>query len=176
MPASEEIVFKNIEGNAIELNLEIENNNVLLLELNVLRSPDKEECIRIVFMKNRGNGGGCHHRPGEIQSGPSKLPPPRFPVLPSRESLIATESSRSSLHPDVTPRGSEMAPFNLDKEGNLKLSVFIDKSVADVFVNGKQALSLRVCPSCEDAVGVALRSQGKPSQLKRPEARQMKSI
>lgn len=58
----------------------------------------------------------------------------------------------------------------------LKLRVFIDKSVVEVFVNGKLALAVRVYPSRKDAIGVSLRSQGQDSKLKSLEAWQMKSI
>ena len=56
------------------------------------------------------------------------------------------------------------------------MRVFIDKSVVEVFVNGKQVLAVRVYPSRNDSVGVSLRSQGKDSELKLLEAWQMKSI
>ena len=58
----------------------------------------------------------------------------------------------------------------------LKLRVFIDKSVVEVFVNGKQVVAVRVYPSRSDAVGVSLRSQGQDSDLKSLTAWQMKSI
>ncbi len=59
---------------------------------------------------------------------------------------------------------------------NLKLRVFVDKSVVEVFVNGKQCIAARVYPSRQDAIGVSLRSQGQDSQLKLLEAWQMRSI
>ncbi len=58
----------------------------------------------------------------------------------------------------------------------LKLRVFIDKSVVEVFVNGKQCIAARVYPSRQDALGVSLRSQVQDSELKLLEAWQMKSI
>jgi len=54
--------------------------------------------------------------------------------------------------------------------------VFIDKSVVEVFVNGKQVVAVRVYPSRKDSIGVSLRSQGKDSELKLLEAWQMKNI
>ncbi len=59
---------------------------------------------------------------------------------------------------------------------NLKLRVFVDKSVVEVFVNGKQCIAARVYPSRQDAIGVSLRSQGQDSELKLLEAWQMRSI
>ncbi len=64
----------------------------------------------------------------------------------------------------------------LDKKEPLKLRVFIDRSIVEVFVNGKQCLGVRVYPGREDSVGVSLRSQGKASKLTSLDAWQMKSI
>ncbi|MEJ7738260.1 MAG: glycoside hydrolase family 32 protein [Chitinophagaceae bacterium] len=181
LPANKEVVFQNIKGNALEINMEIDPKDVPMLELNVLRSPDKEEFTRILFMEGRGMGPGRNYRFGEVSAlqaerqanaaaRPSSSPPP------PRESLITIESSYSSLHPDVRPRGPETASFIMTPDENLKLRVFIDKSVVEVFVNGKQCVAARVYPSREDAVGVSIRSQGQNSDLKLLEAWQMKSI
>jgi beta-fructofuranosidase len=180
LPANQEVVLQNIKGDAIELNLEIDPKEASMLELNVLRSPNKEEFTRIVFMEGRGMGPGRDYRFGEVArlqtDRPATAVQPTPPTPPLRESLITIESSYSSLHPDVRPRGPETASFMMKNDENLKLRVFIDKSVVEVFVNGKQALAVRVYPSREDAVGVSLRSQGQASELKSFEAWQMKSI
>jgi beta-fructofuranosidase len=64
----------------------------------------------------------------------------------------------------------------MKSDETLKLRVFIDKSVVEVFVNGKQCLAARVYPSLKDAVGVSIRAQGKEAALKSFDAWQMKSI
>ena len=63
--------------------------------------------------------------------------------------------------PDVLSRAPETGPVFLEPDEPLKLRVFIDRSVVEVFVNGKQCLALRVYPGREDSIGVSLRSQGK---------------
>ena len=180
LAANKEVVLPNIKGDAMELNMEIDPKNASMLELNVLRSPNKEEYTRIVFMEDRGMSTGRDYRYGEIARLQKEMPvrttAPVPPTPPARESLITIESSYASLHPDVRPRGPETASFIMKENENLKLRVFIDKSVVEVFVNGKQALAVRVYPSREDAVGVSLRSQGQASELKKFEAWQMKSI
>ena len=60
--------------------------------------------------------------------------------------------------------------------GPLKLRVFIDHSVVEVFVNGKVYLALRVYPGRKDSVGVAVRAQGQAALLKRLDAWPMQSI
>ena len=178
--ANKEVVLQNIKGDAMEINLEIDPKDASMLELNVLRSPNKEEFTRIVFMEGRGMSPGRDYRFGQVARLQTDIPATATPTGPStpplRESLITIESSYSSLHPDVRPRGPETASFLMKNDENLKLRVFIDKSVVEVFVNGKQALAVRVYPSREDAVGVSLRSQGQASELISLEAWQMKNI
>jgi beta-fructofuranosidase len=178
LPANKEIVLKNIQGDAMEIELEIDPKDAPMFELNVLRSPNKEEYTRISFMQERGMSTGRNYRFGEVATLQSdrSASPPNSVNRSVRESLISIETAYSSLHPDVRSRGPETGSFLLAKDELLKLRVFIDKSVVEVFVNGKQALSVRVYPSRKDATGVSLRSQGKDAVLQKMEAWQMKSI
>ena len=90
--------------------------------------------------------------------------------------MITIDSSYSSLLPDVLSRAPETAPVALESDETLKLRVFIDKSVVEVFVNGKQCVAMRVYPGGEESVGVSLRSQGRDAVLKSLDAWQMKNI
>jgi len=58
----------------------------------------------------------------------------------------------------------------------LKLRVFIDRSVVEVFVNGRQCVAMRVYPGREDSLGVSLRAQGQDAELKSLDAWQMENI
>lgn len=161
LPANKEVVLKNIKGNAMEIVAEIDVKDVPAFEINVLRSPKKEEYTRIAFFRDRGYSAN--------RQGTSDVPG-------THNSLVTLETSHASLHPDVRPRAPETAPLLLDKDEPLRLRIFIDKSVVEVFVNGKQALAARVYPSKNNSIGVSLLSIGKDSQLKSLEAYQMKSI
>jgi beta-fructofuranosidase len=70
----------------------------------------------------------------------------------------------------------ETAQFLLDGNEPLKLRVFIDRSVVEVFANGRQYAALRVYPGREDSIGVSLRSQGRSSELKPLDVWSMKSV
>ncbi len=168
LPANKEIVLNNIKGNTMELNVEIDLKMSPMIELNVLRSPNKEEFTRVAFFRGRGFNA--------IRQGTKDLQPAGTPQSNFNGSLISIETSYASLYPDVNPRAPETAPVYLDINEPLKLRVFIDKSVVEVFVNGKQALAVRVYPSLSTSVGVSLRSQGQDIELKSLEAWQMKSI
>jgi len=185
LPANKEIILKNIKGNAMEISAEIDLKNAQLVELNVLRSPDKQEYTRIVFYKEKGMSQGLNYTAGEqtaymphdlvklFTSDTSNLSSGRFNP---RASLISIESSNASILPDVLIRPHETAPVVLGKDETLKLRIFIDKSVLEVFVNGRQCVATRVYPGRDDSIGVSVRSQGSDAELKSLDAWQMKSI
>jgi beta-fructofuranosidase len=89
---------------------------------------------------------------------------------------VTLDSSYSSALPDVLSRAPETAPVRLQPDEPLKLRAFVDRSVVEVFVNGKQCLALRVYPGRQDSVGVSLRSQGQDAVLRSLDAWQMESI
>ncbi len=158
LPANREVVLHNIRGNAMEIITEIDPGNAPLVELNVLRSPGREEFTRIAFFGKRGYRNRGHRKDG-----------PEY-------SLVSIDSSYSSMHPDARSRAPESAPVLLDEGEPLTLRVFVDRSVVEVFINEKQCSALRVYPSRGDSVGVSLRSQGQSALIKSLDAWQMKSI
>lgn len=165
LPANEEIILDGISGNAIEILAEIDAKDAPMVELNVLRSPDKKEFTRIGFYKKRGMWQGRNYDRPMPQSWKQKL-----------NSLLTIDSSYSSILPDVKSRAPETGSFYLEPEENLKLRVFIDKSVVEVFANGKLCVAVRVYPGMDDSLGVSLRSQGQDSELISFEAYDMKNI
>ena len=160
-----ETVFDQLAGNAIELSLEVETNGAPLIELDVLRSPDQQEYTRIAFYRDRSVRPLV---PGNEASTP--------PNSEGTYSLVALDSSHASIQPQARSRPPEIAPVFLAPEENLKMRVFIDKSIVEVFVNDRQCLAVRVYPGREDSVGVALRAVGRDVRLVVLDAWEMKSI
>ena len=160
-----EIVFDQFAGNAMELSLEVETNGAPLIELDVLRSPDQQEYTRIAFYRDRSV------KP--IEPGIGAGTPPNSE---GTYSLVALDSSHASIQPQARSRPPEIAPVFLVPEENLKMRVFIDKSIVEVFVNDRQCLAVRVYPGREDSVGVALRAVGRDVRLVALDAWEMKSI
>ena len=74
------------------------------------------------------------------------------------EKMLKVDTRKSG--PEGTPKGVEAGPFELKDGERLKLRVFVDKSVVEVFANGRQAVMRRIYPSREDSVGVSLFSNG----------------
>jgi beta-fructofuranosidase len=157
LPANQEIVLDSLQGNAMELIATINPGTAPMVELNVLRSPNREEYTRIAFFKERGFAD-------------------RVSGTRQHQSLITIDSSYSSLAADVLSRAPETAPISLRPDEDLELRVFIDKSVVEVFVNGKQCVAMRVYPERPDSVGVSFRSQGADSSIKSLQSWQMQSI
>lgn len=165
IPSNKEIVLDDIKGNAMEVIAEIDPMGSPMVELNVLRSPDKQEYTRIAFFKNRGMHQGRNYM---------QPPPEHWQV--EHNSILTVESSHSSILPNARSRPPESAPLLLEENENLELRIFIDKSVVEVFANGKQCIALRVYPGLEESVGVSLYSQGQEAKLISLEAYQMMSI
>ncbi len=165
LTANEERVLQGIEGKAIELSVEIDTKDAPMIELNVFRSPGKEEFTRISFFRNRGYRNWERYRGWE----PGKR-------LDASDSLISIDSSYSSELPDALSRAPETAPVFLRPDEHLNLRIFLDKSVLEVFVNGKQCVAMRVYPSRKDSRGVSIRSQGNNARLVTVDAWQMENI
>ena len=72
----------------------------------------------------------------------------------------------ASTLPNIRTRPPESGSFYLPPNEPLKLRVFVDKSVVEVFANGKQCVAMRVYPGRKDSVGVSLRAQGDDAELK----------
>jgi len=155
LPANQEMVLPGIAGNCMELEAEIDPQGAPMVELNVLRSPGREEVTRICFYPGRGY---------------------RNRVTGRQDSAISIDSSYSSQLPEALSRAPETAQVWLAEGEPLRLRVFIDRSVVEVFVNGRQCLGLRVYPGREDSTGVSLRAQGRGAQLRSLDAWQMNSI
>ena len=79
------------------------------------------------------------------------------------ESKLKVDTHKSG--PADTPKGVEAGPFALKEGERLKLRVFVDKSVVEVFANSRQAVMRRIYPSQPDSVGVCLFSTGGPTQV-----------
>ena len=171
--ANHELVLEGIEGNTVELNLEIDPKDANLVEVNVLRSPNKEEFTRITFFKDRG----YNYRFRAPNRTALNANSPLIKNIKSRqESLLTIDTSYSSILPDSISRAPETAPVHLDDQEILNLRIFIDRSVLEVFINGKQCVSVRVYPGRDDSLGISLYARGSAAKLIKMDAWKMKSI
>jgi beta-fructofuranosidase len=157
LPAGREILLKNIAGNAMEIQAEIDPRNANEVCLTVLRSPGKEEYTDIRF-----------RRKGYVKADASGRSVTR--------DAIVIDPTRASLYRDVQRRPPEIAPFELPKGEPLKFRIFVDRSIVEVFAGNRQCLALRVYPQRPDSVGVSISAKNADASLRRLDAWQMKSI
>lgn len=72
-----------------------------------------------------------------------------------RADALELDTSRSTTRSDARSRPPEQAPLRLADDEPLRLRVFVDRSVVEVFANGRQSLTARVYPHT-DSTGVGL--------------------
>ena len=173
LPANREIVLDDIEGSAIELQITLDPKLTSMFEVDVLRSPDKEEFTRICFFNRRGN----KYREPFADDVRSNLAISTILSNPTRyEGIISVDNSRPSALPDALSRPPESAPVLIEPDEPVRLRIFVDRSVVEVYVNERQCVAVRVYPGREDSTGVSLLSVGQQTELLSLDCWQMKSI
>jgi len=155
IPTNRDLILENIQGNTMELDVEIDTRESGWVQLNILRSPGAEEQTSIIFYNLQTPDG--LYLDGLIKE------------------KVVLDASRSTIRNDIWLRPPEQADVNRNGE-NLKLRVFIDRSVVEVFVNNRQYVAMRVYPGRKDSLGVSLRAHGQDAVLKKLDAWQMKPI
>ena len=82
------------------------------------------------------------------------------------ETVISYDASEGELKvdtrksgPEGTPKNVEAGPFSLKANERLKLRIFVDKSVVEVFANGRQAVMRRIYPAQSDSLGISIFSK-----------------
>lgn len=158
LPANKEIVLPGISGNAVEIDLTLDPKDATAIELNVLRSPGKEEYTKIVFYRD----GGYLIRD---YSGPA-----------TRTSAISIDNLNSSISGKVEFRVPEVASVEIKEGEPVNLHIFIDRSIVEVFVNNRQCIALRAYPERDDSKGVSIIAHGRDALLKSLDAWQMENI
>jgi beta-fructofuranosidase len=79
------------------------------------------------------------------------------------EKKLKVDTTRSSLRDG--PKTIESGPFELKADEPLRLRVFLDRSVVEVFANERQAVMRRIYPTRPDSVGVAAFAAGGPARV-----------
>ena len=168
LPANEDVVLKTISGNTMELIAEIDPKSAQTIELELLRSPEGEEKTRIIIQPEKGYSPRIF--------GLDDMRARRAAGEVMYDTVVTLDNTRSSIFPKAASRPPEMDSFKRGKGEPLKLHIFIDRSVVEVFVNGKACVAARTYPGREDSLGVALRAQGADAKLVSLDAWQMGTI
>ena len=134
-----EVAIREIRGDCLEIQLEMTPEGARRFGLAVRASPDGAEQTRIFFDTAAGQVGIDGTRAARVMNGR-----PQVPFLPAGEKEIQVQG----------------APFELSAGEPLRLRVFLDRSVIEVFVNGRQSLTQRIYPTQGDSMEVRAFSDG----------------
>ena len=162
----EELVLTEIKGDCLEFRLTMETHGAVDLGIKVRCAPDGSEQTAIVW--NPSN------RVLTIDTRLSSLradilhPWPRPWATVFSDPLGRFEETR---HVDV-----QEAPLEMTAGEALELRVFLDRSVLEVFANGRQCLTQRIYPDRDDSLGTVLFSKGGQAVVKTIEAWDMVAI
>ena len=146
LPANEERIVDEISGDCYELELGLDTQDASAVELCVLSSTNKEEHTKISVFRNRG-----YFDRTRWQRGPG--------------TFVTLDNSNSSTAPGVRCRAPETANVPIPKDDEVKLRVFVDRSIVEVFVNDLRCLAVRVYPSRSDSVGIRLKAIGSSARV-----------
>ena len=98
-------------------------------------------------------------------------------VAYSREdSSVSLAVAKSSKSPDMVGRGSQRDTIELAQGEPLRLHVFVDRSIVEVFDDSGLGLTKRVYPTRTDSLGVRVFSQGGAATIKSLDVWDMASI
>jgi beta-fructofuranosidase len=140
LAADAETTIDEIHGDCLELQAEIAPGDARQIGLLVRCSPDGAEQTNLVYDKVAKT----------------------FTIDGSRSSLVLEEAPYVPILPaEERPIRTQVAPFELAAGEPLKLRVYLDRSVIEVFLNdGRQAMSQRIYPSRSDSLGVRVLGRG----------------
>jgi len=153
IPANGEKTLPGVKGRAMEIEAVIDPGKASQVGLRVLRSGDGREQTSISLFMHAW----------------------AWPWKSDRRELMI-DVSRASLSRVVAARTPEIGPLYLKDGQPLRLRIFIDRSIVEVFANGRQCLTLRAYPTLKDSTGVSVFARGGGAKLVSLVAYQMKSI
>ncbi|MHC4467598.1 MAG: glycoside hydrolase family 32 protein [Planctomycetota bacterium] len=139
----ESIRLEDIAGNTIELELVIEPGTAEAFGLKVCSSPDGREQTVIECNPSAKNVKIDFERSSLDKS--------------IKHYDMCMNFMRDKPNKEVT---EQAAPFELRQGEKLELRIFIDRSILEVFANGRQCITQRIYPTRKDSLGVELFSKG----------------
>jgi arylsulfatase A len=147
LPVDREVTLEGISGECLELYVEFDPQNATEIGIKVRCSPENAEETLISF-------------------------------VPADE-ILKIDFERSTLGQNVAYEGgvtAQEAPFYLNKGEPLKLRIFLDRSVLEVFANGRQCITQRIYPSRSNSQAIRLFSKGGSSKVTLLEAWDMEQV
>ena len=143
IPMNQEVTLDGMDGEVMELSVEIDPGDAREIGVKVRCSPDNSEETLIVY------------KPAE------KTLLVDFENSTVKDNVIY----RGFYHtnepfPDMEDHIMQEAPFQLKKGETLKLRIFLDRSVLEIFANERQCLTQRIYPSKVNSQEIRLFAKG----------------
>ena len=79
---------------------------------------------------------------------------------------LCLDADAASLNSDMVGRGVQRGPLELAADEPLRLRIFLDHSIVEVFANGRQCLTKRIYPTGPDSIGIALFTHDTPATVR----------
>lgn len=140
--AETNLSLRDVQGDMLEIQLELEPCLTTRLGIKVRCTPDREEETLLYYDCN--------------------------------EAKLLVDRTKTTLHPGEKCRGVQGGELELLGD-NLKLHIYLDRSMVEAYANGLKSLTTRVYPSREDALGLEIWGDGEPL-VKSLEIWEMQSI
>ena len=145
--SSSELTIGEIAGNSLEIVLEFEAQEDLDAGIKVLCSPDGDEQTVISYNSSLEQL--------EIDTSRSSLSSDIIQPWPYPQASFAMNLIADELQ-DVR---KQQAPFKLNKKEPLRLQIFLDHSVLEIFANNRLCMTQRIYPTREDSLLVKVFSR-----------------
>lgn len=147
------VVLDDVRGNCLELDLTLVPGHAARFGVKVCCSPDGEEQTVIEC-----EPAAKHLKIDVARSSREDIPYYTFCMMGGESNPRVTE---------------QVAPFELKEGEKLRLRIFLDRSILEVFANGQQCVTQRIYPTRADSLGVVLFSEGGDVEVESLEAWEM---
>ncbi len=157
-----EWALPDVAGDCLELALEADLAGATEFVVTVRRSPDGQEQTDIIC--------DLAARTLSIDTTRSTLSPDVVQTWPLPIMNFFFDNPLADGRTDVRV---QTAPLDLPAGEGLKLRIFLDRSMLEVFANGRQCLTGRMYPTRPDSLGVSLAARGGVVAVRRLDAWKM---
>jgi beta-fructofuranosidase len=93
-----------------------------------------------------------------------------------RMSVLALDTTDSSLDGDILPRAPELASWFLRPDEPLELHIFVDGNIVEVFANDRVCLCARPMPTRADSTGISVTVHGGDITMESADFWEMRNI
>jgi len=150
-------LLDDVNGACLELKLEVEPPTAGVFGLKVRCAPNGEEQTAITFDRATGKLSIDTSRSTLSDKVAQPWPDPYFSYFLERP------EGRTDVR-------VQQAPLTLLTGEPLRLQIFLDRSILEVFANGRQCMTQRIYPTRSDSLGVSLFSSSAHSVVMRLDA------